>query len=384
MMNKITKYPIALLAALLLLAAACSRDEGGEPAIPEGMVQVNFRAPGTYGAPFSDLKQTRGEADAQHEIPSKPDSDDGGQLVQYKPQPIEDGVTLWVIVYKDIKGTEEERTRPHGEIKAVKSYRISGKSLIPCKVDDDGKVTSEYDTPLYLPLGKYVFRALGPACKLVKDDDGHYALDIDNGEWVISNDERYEETAGDAFAELTSDKPDCLVTLKPLINQTARLKFTLYSASNDPFVHSLQLHPIGVELSGLQRHDVEHHTNGQGEPWNWKFCIPGDTLVARPGNKNVLMYLREPLASAEDYMVIETPILPTDAYATPIMALFNVRVNGNPTQFDMMLNRKVFRAGYSYHYRGRVYINNGVAAMDWQNVAWEVDIPFFEPQQPAY
>ena len=157
---------------------------------------------------------------------------------------------------------------------------------------------------------------LGPARKLVEDDHGHFALSIDNGEWVIANDERYEETAGNAVATLTKECPDCLVTLKPLINQTARLKFTLYSAEDDPFVHSLKMQPVGIELSGLQRHYDKSTT---GEPWNWTLCSPADTLIAYPGNKNVLMYLQEPLISTNDRFVIETPILPTDADCPPVI-----------------------------------------------------------------
>lgn len=350
-----------MLAAVLLLAAGCSKEEN-KASVPEGMIQVNFSQQGTFGAPFTDLK-----AKKESISPTRGNVPEG-----YTPQPIEDGTTLWIAVYI---GTPSEVAAEHGDILTVKSYRVSGHSLIPCEVDEGGNVVSEYDTPLYLKPGKYFFRAIGPARKLEKNDHGHYALNIDNGEWVIANDERYKETAGNVAVELTSETPDCLVKLNPLINQTARLKFTLYSAADDPFVHSLKMHPVGVELSGLQKH--YSNTNATGKPWNWTFCTLSDTLKAFPGNKNVLMYLREPLVSTNDRFVIETSILPTDAIATPLMALFNIEVNGNPTQFDMMLTRKIFRAGYSYHYRGRVSIDNGVTALDWENVSWSADIPFF-------
>lgn len=359
-MNKLKRYPACMLAVVLLLAAGCGKEKN-EVSVPKGMVQVNFCQQGTFGAPFSDLTAEKGFVNLTR----------GSVPVGYDPKPIEDGTTLWVVVYEGAQGQEV-----HGEIVEVKSYRVSGQSLIPCEVDGEGNVTSEYDTPLYLPEGTYVFRALGPARELVRDTDGHYALNIDNGDWVIANDERYEETAGDATVTLTPETPDCLVHLKPLINQTARLKFTLYSAEDDPFVHSLKMHPVGVELSGLQRH---YSNNGPDTaPWNWKFCIPGDTLKAFPGTKNVVIYLNKPLISTDDRFVIEASILPTDATATPLMALFNIEVNGNPTQFDMMLNRKIFRAGYSYHYRGRVYIDKGVTVMDWESVSWSADIPFFD------
>lgn len=363
----------AWLVALVLALAACTNDEQASTGVPEGMIQVNFEVSGNYGAPFSDLKTRANDAaslDEKHTIPTDPGTDN-----KYQPGPIADGTTLWIAVYK----TENENTTPDNAVlDQVKSYRVSGSSLIPCKVDEDGNVLKNddndmYDTPLYLPEGTYYFRALGPARELVTNSDGvKTSLSIDNGQWVIAHDDRYEETAGDTKVTLTSSAPDALVKLNPLINQTARLKFTIYSAENDPFVHTLQMQPIGVEVSGLQKY---YNKGDENNAWNWTLC--GDTLIAYPGNKNTVIYLKEPLESDNDHMVIETPILPTDAVSTPLIVLFNMEVNGNPTQFEMMLNRKIFRAAYSYHYRGKVTIDDGVAAIDWESVSWSADVPLF-------
>lgn len=361
----------AAVLAVLPLAVSCSGDELSSPdAGHEGMVRVNFLTSGTYGAPFSDLKAAT-SAD-RHEIPE----DENG--VKYQPGPIPDGTTLWVAVYEGTPDEAESAT-----LREVKSYRVSGSSMIPCLVDEAGNVQTKpdggeiYDTPLYLPAGSYFFRVVGPARQLVPNEEGQpVSLSIDNGEAIIANDERYAETAGDASAVLTDENPDRYVTLKPLINQTARLKFTLYSPEDDPFVHTLQMQPIGVEVSGLQN----YYTKGgdaEGKPWNWTLCALKDTLEAYPGNKNTIIYLKNPTETTANKFVIETPILPTDATSTPLIVLFNMNVNGNPTQFEMMLNRKVFRAGYSYHYRGRVKIDAGVSALDWESVSWSADIPFF-------
>lgn len=48
--------------------------------------------------------------------------------------------------------------------------------------------------------------------------------------------------------------------------------------------------PIGVELSGLQ--DRYSQGSEAGAPWNWTLCTPADTLIAYPGNKNTLVYLK--------------------------------------------------------------------------------------------
>lgn len=370
MMNQIRKYTAKAWVVIgLLSAAGCSQEDPSLHPAPEGTVQVNFCQSGTYGAPLSDLKSSALRVEYA-DIPIDPDPD--GTLHPYQPTPVPDGTTLWVAIY-EVK--DEALDAP--SFITVKSYRVSGRSMIPCKVDKDGNPESDYDTPLYLPAGKYIFRALGPARELARQTaSGELSLYLDNGDWIIANDSRYKETSGmTTVTELKENNMDQLVELDPLINQTARLKFTIYSDNSDPFVHTLKMMPIGVELSGLQN----RYSKGSEDsaPWNWTLCTPADTLVAHPGNKNTLVYLKKPLVSTDNRIALETHILPTDAVATPLIVLFNIEVNGNPTQFEMMLNRKMFRAGYSYHYRGKVTINQGVAALVWESVSWDAEIPFF-------
>lgn len=371
MMNQIRKYTANALAVIgLLSATGCSQDDQSPNPAPEGTVQVNFCQSGTYGAPLSDLKNSAPRVEYA-DIPMDPEPN--GTLQPYQPTPIPDGTTLWVAIYQMTDGSTDAAP----QFVTVKSYRVSGRSMIPCKVDKDGNPESDYDTPLYLPAGKYIFRALGPARELARQTaSGELSLYLDNGDWIIANDSRYKETSGMTMVtELTQDNMDRLVELDPLINQTARLKFTIYSDESDPFVHTLKMMPIGVELSGLQDHYSKESESGTS--WNWTLCTPADTLIAYPGNKNTLVYLKEPLVSTDNRIALETHILPTDAVSTPLIVLFNIEVNGNPTQFEMMLNRKMFRAGYSYHYRGKVSINQGVAALLWESVSWDAEIPFF-------
>ena len=190
MMNQIRKYTAKAWVVIgLLSAAGCSQDDPSLHSAPEGTIQVNFCQSGTYGAPLSDLKSSAlrvGYAD----IPGDPNPN--GTLQPYQPTPVPDGTTLWVAIY-EIKDEAPDAPR----FVTVKSYRVSGRSMIPCKVDKDGNPESDYDTPLYLPAGKYIFRALGPARELARQTaSGELSLYLDNGDWIIANDSRYKETSG--------------------------------------------------------------------------------------------------------------------------------------------------------------------------------------------
>ena len=345
-------YTFLFLIAIILVSCDDSlHEQGALEEIPEGCVRVNFTLSGSYGGPLSDLSRSN-------------------PLDNYSPVKIPDGTTLWIAVYKESSN----------ELQQVKSFVVKGNTLYPCKVDDDGNVTDENDVPLYLKSGTYTFRAVGPARKLT--DDKH--LYIENGQYVIANDERdrfntglAETTKGTAGVEAKLDNNDnndnnknpvVEVQLNPLINQTAKLKFTIKAGDN---VYKLGVQTTGVEIDGLQNNYSKLSDNDN--PWNW--TLGTDTLIAYRGNKNTKLTLTEPVEITNEKVVYETSILPTDAYSTPLIILFSMRVNGVPSQFQMMLNRKFFLTGYSYHYMGTINLEGGIAAMDWMNVGWETDVP---------
>ncbi len=309
--------------------------------IPEGCVRVNFTLSGSYGGPLSDLSRSN-------------------PLNDYTPVKIPDGTTLWIAVYTQNSTVTQQ----------VKSFVVKGNTLYPCKVDADGNVTDENDVPLYLESGAYTFRAIGPARELTEKKH----LYIENGQYVIANDERNRFNDGantptkGVKATLNVSDPVVEVKLNPLINQTAKLKFTIKAGQN---VYQLGVQTTGVEIDGLQ--DNYSISNDANNPWNWTLAT--DTLKAYRGNKNTKLTLTEPVELTDEKVVYETSILPTDAYSTPLIILFSMRVNGVPSQFQMMLSRKIFLTGYSYHYMGTVSIENGVMAMDWMNVGWDADIP---------
>lgn len=339
-------YTFLFLIAIMLLSCTDSlHEQDAQEEIPEGCVRVNFTLSGSYGGPLSDLSRSN-------------------PLDDYSPVKIPDGTTLWIAVYN------ENSTEPQ----QVKSFVVKGNTLYPCKVDDDGNVTDENDVPLYLESGTYTFRAVGPARKLTENKH----LYIDNGQYVIANDERDRFNIGLASTTKGTKGVEAIlnntvnsvveVQLNPLINQTAKLKFTIKAGDN---VYKLGVQSTGVEIDGLQ--DNYSKSNDESSPWNWTLAT--DTLIAYRGNNNTKLTLTEPVEQTDEKVVYETSILPTDAYSTPLIILFSMRVNGVPSQFQMMLNRKIFLTGYSYHYMGTINLEGGIAAMDWMNVGWETNVP---------
>jgi len=336
-----------------------------EKSLPEtdgDKVQVKLTVAGEYGAPFSDLQSPLARAGEDYER----------DLGQYTPAYIPDGTTLWISI------TEMKDGVAQGD-SFLKSYVVKEMTLYPCVVDDKGELLYESTNPLYLDKGKtYRLRAMGPARKLTDDN----RLYVQNGEYVFANDNRYEQTKGTEVEILEQGDQVYTVELNPLIQQTAQLKFTVEVASDaDGYspIHALEVMPIGVEISGLQEHycrRVDDEGNfipakEESEPWNWQW---GTTyLKTYPGKVYNVLTLYEPVSSSEKPLkiVFRTAILPTDAVANPIIVMFNLRVNGVPTQFEMMLNRKMFLAAYSYHYKGTIDIQDGIACMEWQSVNFE-------------
>lgn len=355
-----------------LLAWACSDSDESRrhyAEVPDGMVAVRFALPGMLSAE----PRIASRAGSEKHVPDE-------ELLKDKtPQPLAEGSTLWLL----IEGKTEDK--PGEEYRNLKSYVVKGagdnQALYPCKVDTEGMVTDENVSPLYLPFGTYSFRALSPA-KAFVDENGDLVEDladvtqfyrkVSNGETLISNDERYRQTLKKEQALSSDDDKVQVIRLNPLINQTARFKFTLYADPEDLYIHRLEMLPAGVEISGLQ------DMYGENKLWSWSPELQ-DTLVAYPGKKHEALIVagNDPLRVTQrdaKEIVIETGVLPTDATSSSVIVLFNMKVNGIPTQYEMMLNQKILRAAFSYHYKGKVTITNGISAITWQNVSWSTDV----------
>lgn len=372
-----------VLCAACLMAAACTGQEPTDGSQrPEGMVEVRPLLPGMLTAsPVGNRSVPEERAVTrmtEEEFKQRPDYE--GLLASKETKQLADGVTLWLL----IEGHTAEK--PEEPYRSLKSYVVRGsgeyQSLYPCAVDAEGGVLSEEVAPLYLPYGNYTFRALSPA-RAFLDAEGRvvettevpkqFRMRVANGDYLIANDERYKQTRLYEQPIKEGDQKVQVVKLYPLINQTARLKFTISLDPKDPYLHSCDIAPTGVEISGLQR--VYGNEEGR-ELWNWSPALK-DTLVAYPGMKEERMVIHDDhpgVSKQKDRLVIETAVLPTDGTSTSLIVLFNLIVNGMPTQYEMMLNQKILRAGFSYHYKGVLSIVDGITAIAWQNVAWETDV----------
>lgn len=365
---------IILLSIVYSCMAGCDNEHMDKPEYdaPEGMCAVEFVLPGMIGEPLSETSRYASR------MGNAPDDEvDGNTLSDKKIINLPDGTTLWIKA-KEIIGDE-----PHEVISSYVVRNISGtetgqQMLYPCTVDDEGNVIEETSVPMFLKIGStYEFYAVSPARAFVDGTDN--ALYVNNKEYVISSDKRYEQTKPAQVTISDNGGAVQIVEMNPLINQTAQLEFTIYAEDNDPNIYSLDVLPQGVEISGIQmQYDINNNSNA--EPWNWSWNDTLKVMIGQDEEKVIVRKLNETdnsfiMKNPDGSLYVKCPILPTDAYSSSIIVLFNLEVNGNPTQFEIMLNKKIFRSAYTYHYKGKLSIENGVAVMTWQYVSWDKDAP---------
>lgn len=403
--NLIPGRPLRSLASLLLLAvmAGCSHEQFETEDLPTGKFRVEvslsgvaggispWRASGNGATPPSPLAQDYRPSAAPAPVPDhwgraitrageltlpyeKPWTDyEQHDLKNYnedKRNPLPIGETLRLIACNKQDGTIIEQ----------KTYVVGDDgNLYPCTVNSDGSLKDSGSTPLYLKAGDYFFYALSPARELGGDNE--IGLLVDNGEYLLSNDWRYTQTEPTELTEsdFQANNKVIRLTLNPVINQTARLKFSLYTDDQD--LHNLQPSDAGLSVSGLQVPYKDGVT--AKDQCNWAV---GDTLRMAYGHKDAediaFAYTRETInvpnggdgTVKKEALVITTAILPTDATSQPLVVMFRGKLNGIPSTYSMMLNEKTFRAGHSYNYVGKVRMKGGVAAIEWQVVTWDSDI----------
>ncbi|WP_418587154.1 BF2992 family fimbrillin-A clan protein [Phocaeicola sp.] len=281
--------------------------------------------------------------------------------------PLPEGTTLWIIAEKLDPSTDEVLSSSMQSFVVREVGEDTGlTSLYPCTVNDDGELIAVDGTPLFISPGKYRFRAISPARKL---QDG-YTLSIKNGEQLLATDDRYTETSS---VEMTFKETGAgdhtsrieVVRLKPLFNQTAQLKFTI--SSELQWIHNLELLSAGVEYSGLQ---PETENN-----WTMDSHL-GMDYGMKEGRYNEKECVEGVYADGRHFLEVTTNILPVNVRSTPVSVLFNVKLNGVPSPFGIMLTEKEFKAGYSYHYKGEIHLNDGVSVIVWQYVESNTDVEF--------
>jgi len=345
---------ISVMLGAIGLFSSCATDVANEEgADTPKLAQVQLVLPGRYG----DFLPTKSNNTTRVAYPSDDETKD--KLVSNPTHPFPDGSTLWLMV-KNTTTNEEY-------VKSFVVHRNEGDDnsyLYQCTVDADGKVKEESGSPFFIEAGSYEISAVSPALPL--NNDG--SLTVDNGQYLIASDQRYTQTDVTKFTVTDEDTGNGsyikFVKLNPLINQTAQLKFTLYYDTTEGYIHSCELLPTGVEISGLQKPLLD------GNTWNWKLGTP---LVPSYSDKTE-KYVVHDYESDGSNIIVNTGILPTYAISQPLVVMFNLKVNGQPTVFQTQLPEKNFKAGYTYHYKGKISISNGVTVITWQNVIWSTNV----------
>lgn len=343
---------------VLQTAVSCSEESFGTDAL-EDAVRIEFRLPASMG---SALPSTR-------VMP----------LDTMRLYPLPEGTTMWMTVSEEQTGGSWLQSEPKPFV--VLASGAGYNTLHACSMNtvvENGTELLRIDTtiitsPLYLKNGRYKFRMIAPALDLTK---AGMRARVDNGIYFYSSDDRYPNTAATPQQITVGASGIQHIVLNPMIQQTARMQFTLYKGTN---VHELEVLPAGIEVSGLQNAD-------ESEPYNWSSENVADTLKMKFGDKRgrvVIRNFRQELTTVTENgvtvekqtIVGDTGVLPTNAQNNSIAVLFNLKVNGVPTQYMVLLNNQVLRAAYTYNYRFEISEENGVLVAVWVNQSWNDEIP---------
>jgi len=245
-------------------------------------------------------------------------------------------------------------------------------ALYPCKSTEDSEGYLSVDdpvqttTPLYLEDGTYQFRMVAPANKINKSS---LSMQVDNGMYLYSNDERYTQTASKSILVESTGSGVQNIELNPMIHQMARIYIKLTKGSN---VYEMEMMPQGIEISGLQ--DPEEDTSGL--TFDWSSLNVEDTLVMKKADKYSRVYMTDFTYNDDGSIEGDIGILPTDCMSTQMTLLFNIAVNGIPTQYVLSLKERKFIHGHSYNMTLSVGLDGNITVMSWANQSWtgELDI----------
>lgn len=375
-MSKSCIIRILAAAFLLPLLAACdSQDQPDIPVVPEGMVEIRPVMPGCFSLIARD------PSDAVRSGTRTYDNDSLTNKKLTKTHRLPKGSTVWLIAGATADGGQTvEKLEKRSYVVYNPEDDLNLSYLVPCTVDDDGNMLSMEGKPFYLKDNQtYMFYAVSPARKLDADKfaQGKVAFQIKNGEAFYANDRRYFNTTA-VPVEVRGDNPESvqIVTLSPMINQTAQIKIQIKKGEG---VHELDIQPSGIQVSGLQNDSPEDGVYGNADGLFWNMSVDGsEPILLQHGGKSGIFHNYDYEIDENGYVNVEVPVVPMRSLSKPVIVLLRLKINGVPTSYELMLNEKDFKAGYSYGYRGEVSISHGVDVVTWQFVSWDCnqDFPF--------
>lgn len=379
---KLYIYRLAMAMLLLPLLWGCDRQDCPDPdggTVPEGMVEIRPVLPGMFGSIPRDPASVQSVASRAY------DSNNVTDEKLNKTIRLPQGSTVWLIAESKKDGESTITYVKKSYVVFNPSEGDTNKSyLVPCTVDDDGNMIDMEGTPLYLKDGHtYKFYAISPARKLDENlfNKNQVGFQVKNGEYFYANDCRYSKTTPDEVTVKSDNTEDVqIIDLKPMINQTAQLKFQIQKGEG---VHDLDIQPAGIQISGLQNDSPDEYNddgtkNIYGNPnglfWHMSQSTTDEPITLQHGGKSGTFNRYDYTIDTDGYVNIDVPVLPMYSISKPVIVVFRLKVNGVPTSYEMMLNEKDFKAGYSYGYRGKVSIDAGVTVVTWQYVSWETDV----------
>lgn len=390
-MKKHIKQNIYRIAAAMLflplLGACASLDEPEENRVPEGMVEIRPVLPGL----FSSIPRVASDSRAPETRVYDSNETTDGKLAGKPTYRLPNGSTVWLIAHNESE-TDAKKKFSMSSFAVFNPEDDENMSfLVPCTVEENGDLKNMEGTPFYLQNNTtYKFSAISPARKFDEDmlAKGKLGFKLKNGEYLYANDARYTNTTPQTITVTGDNTEDVhVIKLNPMMNQTAQLKFRI---SKGEGVHDLDIQPSGIQISGLQNDSPDDlGSDGQPNPygdhegiyWHMSKGKLADQSYDEPitlqhGSKSGSLNRYDYTIDYEERINIEVPILPMKSVSKPVIVLFRLKVNGVPSSYEMMLNEKDFKAGYSYGYRGEVSIEKGVTVITWQFVSWEHDVEF--------
>lgn len=356
-----TKLYSLLLPAIgvILTGISCSETYCGAPEEVPEEARIEFRLPTSMGGAIPVTRAT--------------------PLDGMTPQPLPVGATMWLTVSEKQSNDSwlQGDPKPFVVLASDAGYNTLHACSMTSMTENGVEILrinpSVITAPLYLKSGDYKFRMISPALDLKREG---MRAQIDNGIYFYSSDDRYSQTAAVPQQIVVGTDGVQRVSLNPMIQQVARMQFTLYKGKN---VYQLDMLPAGIEISGIQNADLT-------EPYNWSSENLTDTLKMKMGEKRGRINIKEfrqgtatitegGTTTEKKTIVGNVGVLPTDARSNSISVLLNMRVNGVPTQYMLLLNHQVLRAAYSYNYRIAISQENGVVVATWTNTSWGTDTP---------
>lgn len=401
---------ICLWMALFIALAAACRDEVEEvvPNLHGDSVEIVFEVPSSmvyYGMStraVEDEPEESGTSDATDATVTTNERDNvtgkyfpsNSTYKTWGSSMLPVGSTVWLSYQKlESDGTlDTEVSKPY----IVRGLRDSIFTLYACgetvETLADGQKwhkvnTEESSTPLYLPEGTYYFSVISPALDIM-ENDGYYCAKVENGIYFCASDVRYDNSRNQRFTVVAQTNGVQRIKLNPMVWQVARLDFEI---TNGPKVSELGISSAGIEVTGLQN-PVD--AKGNNTFFNWRSNNLADTIPMRMGDKRSWVTIpgkdctiTEGTAEMQtaDGLTITYPtttikgnvgVLPTNGMSTVFVFLFNLTVNGIPTQYEVNVNKQILNHGHKYTTKVVVNGSDDISVMTWSNQSWDASTSF--------